>query len=286
MKKKLKRLFLSLLLFLILTVFYSRYMEPEMLTVKEITVETGMDIEQCRIIFFTDTHFGTLYDEKNVEKIVKMINERDADIVIFGGDLLDNYARDKETLDMEYLQEELSKIEAKYGKYAVFGNHDYGGGAFRIYETFMNDCGFYVLDNEAVFLERFNIELIGFDDYLLGQTDEEFYQIQSNKFHLIATHEPVISRFIEGSGDTFIVAGHTHGGQVFVPYFTEKLLPSGSGQFRKGFYDMQDIGMDGFVQMYVSSGIGLTKYPFRFLNIPEIMEVNLIRNKELSAPYS
>ena len=268
-----------LLIFMLLIVCYSRYIEPERLVVKEITVETEMDIEECRIVFFTDTHFGALYDEKHIERIVEMINGLDADIVIFGGDLLDNYARDKEILDMEYLQEKLSRIETKDGKYAVFGNHDYGGGAIRIYENFMNNCGFHVLDDETVFLEKFNIEIIGFDDYLLGQTEENFYRIQSDEFHLIVTHEPVISKFIEGSGENFILSGHTHGGQVSMPYFTKKLLPNGSGQFIKGFYDTQDIEADIFAQMYVSSGIGLTKYPFRFLNVPEIIEVNLIRKE-------
>ncbi len=51
MKKKLKLLFMILLLFVILTISYSRYIEPEMLAVKEITVETDMDIEECRIVF-------------------------------------------------------------------------------------------------------------------------------------------------------------------------------------------------------------------------------------------
>lgn len=279
MKKKLKLLFMILLIFVTLIVCYSRYIEPERLAVKEITVETEMDIEKCRIAFFTDTHFGALYDEKHLERIVEMINGLDADIVIFGGDLLDNYARDKEILDMEYLQEKLNRIEAKAGKYAVFGNHDYGGGAIRIYEDFMNNCGFHVLDDEIVFLEEFNIEIIGFDDYLLGQTEADFYHIQSEYFHLIAMHEPITSKFIEGSGENLILSGHTHGGQVSVPYFTKKLLPNGSDQFIKGFYDMQAISADNFIQMYVSSGIGLTKYPFRFLNVPEIIEVNLIRKE-------
>ncbi|MCI9139738.1 MAG: hypothetical protein HFI78_08550 [Lachnospiraceae bacterium] len=206
MKKKPIHLFMFIWIFMIFIVCYSRYMEPERLVMKEITVETNMDIEKCRILFFTDTHFGTIYDGNHVERIVEMINERDGDIVIFGGDLFDNYARDKELLDMEYLQEELSKIEAKAGKYAVFGNHDYGGGAVRIYEQFMNNCGFYVLDNETVFLEKFNIEVIGFDDYLLGQTEVDFYHIQSDNFHLIVTHEPVISKWIEGSGENLTLS--------------------------------------------------------------------------------
>lgn len=279
MKKKIKSLFMILLLFIILIVCYSRYIEPERLVVKEITVETEMDIEKCRIVFFTDTHFGALYDEEHIERIVEMINEWDADIVIFGGDLLDNYARDKEILDMEYLQEELSGIEAKVGKYAVFGNHDYGGGAIRIYEDFMNNCGFHVLNDEIVFLEEFNIEIIGFDDYLLGQTEADFYHIQSEYFHLIAMHEPITSKFIESTGENFILSGHTHGGQVSVPFFTKKLLPNGSDQFVKGFYSMNGTETDTATQVYVSSGIGLTKYPFRFFNIPEIIEINLIRKE-------
>lgn len=279
MKKKIKLLFILLLLFAILIVCYSRYIEPERLVVNEITVETNMEIETCRISFFTDTHFGALYNEKHIKRIVETINGLDADIVIFGGDLLDNYARDRETLDMEYLQKELSRIEAKDGKYAVFGNHDYGGDAIRIYEDFMNNCEFQVLNDETVFIEKFNIEIIGFDDYLLGQTETDFYHIQSDNFHLIATHEPVISKYIEASGENFILSGHTHGGQVSLPYFTKKLLPNGSDQFIRGFYDMQAIGANAYAQMYVSNGIGLTRYPFRFFNIPEIIEVNLVRKE-------
>lgn len=243
------------------------------------------------MVFFTDTHFGELYDEKHIEKIVKMLNEREADIVIFGRALLDNYARDRETLDLEYLQEELNKIEAKAGKYAVFGNHDYGGGAVRIYADFMDSCGFHVLDDETVFLEEFNLEIISFDDYLLGQTEDNFYHIQSDYFHLIATHEPGVLRLIEVLVRALYYQDIRHGGQVSVPYFTKKLLPNGSDCFIKGFYDTQDICADTFARMYVISGIGLTKYPFRFLNVPEIIEVNLTRkllekNEELSTPHS
>lgn len=90
---KIKILCLLLLLMMISIVCYSRYLEPERLVVKQITVETDMDIAKCRAVFFTDTYFGALYHEKHLERIVKMIQELDADIVILGGDLFDNYAR-------------------------------------------------------------------------------------------------------------------------------------------------------------------------------------------------
>lgn len=59
----------------------------------------------------------------------------------------------------------------------------------------------------------------------------------------------------------------------------KKLLPAGSDQFIKGFYDMQAVSADTIIQMYVSSGIGLTRYPLRFSNVPEIIEVNLLRKE-------
>ena len=70
----------------------------------------------------------------------------------------------------------------------------------------MSNCGFYVLNDGIVFLEEFNIEIIGFDDYLFGQTETDFYHIQSDNFHLIVTHEPVISKWIEGSGENLILS--------------------------------------------------------------------------------
>lgn len=65
----------------------------------------------------TDTHFGRLYDEGHAGNTADRINELEADMVVFGGDLFDNYARDRETLDLACLQKELNRIEAKAGRY-------------------------------------------------------------------------------------------------------------------------------------------------------------------------
>lgn len=93
--KRFKFLLMLLLIFFILMICYSRFIEPEMLVMKEITTETKMDIEKCRVVFFTDTHFGKLYDVRHIKRIVGMINKLEADIVIFGGDLFDDYERDR-----------------------------------------------------------------------------------------------------------------------------------------------------------------------------------------------
>lgn len=278
-RKRKKRRWAGFLFLLIAAPFllagYARYVEPYMLITRTVTIEATKHVPECTIVFFSDTHFGKDYSEKNIERIVKRINRSEPDLVIFGGDFLDNYARDREALDLEYIGAELSKIEASYGKFAVWGNHDYGGGAVRIYQDLMTDGGFQVLENESCLIEELNMKVFGYDDYLLGRTEESLYQIQSQYFNLIAAHEPVVADFIENTGDNLLLTGHTHGGQVGIPAIREKVIPKGSGGYAKGLYTKEEIGTKSSLQMFVSSGIGTTLYPIRFLNVPEIVEIHL-----------
>lgn len=278
-RKRKKRRWAGVLLLLIAAPFllagYARYVEPYMLITRTVTVEATKHVPECTIVFFSDTHFGKDYSEKNIERIVKRINRSEPDLVIFGGDFLDNYARDREELDLEYIGAELSKIEASYGKFAVWGNHDYGGGAVRVYQELMTDGGFQVLENESCLIEELNMKVFGYDDYLLGRTEESLYQIQSQYFNLIAAHEPVVADLIENTGDNLLLTGHTHGGQVGIPAIREKVIPKGSGGYVKGLYTKEEIGTKSSLQMFVSSGIGTTLYPVRFLNVPEIVEIHL-----------
>lgn len=278
-RKRKKRRWAGVFLLLIAAPFllagYARYVEPYMLITRTVTVEATKHVPECTIVFFSDTHFGKNYSEKNVERIVKRINRSEPDLVIFGGDFLDNYARDREELDLEYIGAELSKIEASYGKFAVWGNHDYGGGAVRVYQELMTDGGFQVLENESCLIEELNMKVFGYDDYLLGRTEESLYQIQSQYFNLIAAHEPVVADLIENTGDNLLLTGHTHGGQVGIPAIREKVIPKGSGGYVKGLYTKEEIGTKSSLQMFVSSGIGTTLYPVRFLNVPEIVEIHL-----------
>lgn len=279
MKKRILLITFIVVIAFLSVIGYSRFIEPNLLVTKTLVIETQKSIEPCTMVYFTDTHFGKYYDVSHARKIVEKINEAKPDIVVFGGDLFDNFARDRDKIDFQYLKEELQKIEVKIGKYAVWGNHDYGGGAIRIYEDFMTSCGFEILDNESVELANYGIKLIGYDDYLMGWTDPSLYKIESDLFNVIIAHEPIVSQFIESRSENFLLSGHTHGGQVSIPFITNKFLPEGSGQFRKGFYTEKDINTAISLKMYTSSGIGMTRYPFRFLNIPEIIQINFQHGK-------
>lgn len=272
------RMFLTLFLLCLACVgllAYAYWVEPNMLVVRSVDVESDQVTQPCKIVFFTDTHFGQYYDISHARKITDQINALEPDIVVFGGDLLDHYLRDRDQMDLSSLSAVFAEIEAKAGKFAVWGNHDYGGGAARVYEDVMEASGFEVLDDESRLLSDYGIRVIGYDDLLMGQTDDSLYTLKSQAFNVIVAHEPVIAQKIESSSQNLVLTGHTHGGQVTIPFLTDRLLPPGSGEFRKGFYDAQEVGTDADLQMYTSSGIGMTRYPFRFLNAPEIVEINV-----------
>lgn len=254
---------------------YARYVEPYLLVTKTVAINSEKDVPESTVVFFSDTHFGQNYSEKNIERIVERINSSNPDLVIFGGDFLDNYARDRNELDLDYIRTQLARIQAAYGKFAVWGNHDYGGGAERVYEELMTGGGFQVLENESCLIEALNIKVFGYDDYLLGKTNPDLYQIKSQHFNLIAAHEPVVADFIGNTGENLLLTGHTHGGQIGIRGIREKVVPKGSGSYVKGLYSQKEIGTVTPMQMYVTSGIGTAIYPVRFLNVPEIVEIRL-----------
>lgn len=251
---------------------YSRYIEPNLLTVTKHTASRDNAKKSVRVAFFTDTHFGNFYSQEKLPSLVNSINKQEADIVIFGGDFFDNYARDlnEGLIDLKLITKNLSKINAKYGKYAVYGNHDNGGGASRIYDELMSDSGFTVLKNDTASLDKLKINIIGFDDYLLGDIQNPLPDIDNNYYNILVSHEPDAVDIHDVSNADIILSGHSHGGQVVIPYITEKTLPVGAKTYVKGKYDISDD-----TTLYVSRGIGTTVIPYRFLSVPEILVVDI-----------
>lgn len=265
--------FFGLLVFSIAFYIYCRHVEPNLLTINKYEISKTQGMPKCKIVFFSDTHFGELYSQDHIKKLVKKINKEKPDLILFGGDFFDNYARDVGILDLDLLARQLLEMQAVYGKYAIYGNHDYGGGASRVYEDFMKKGGFEVLRNENVVIEELGINLIGFDDLLMGEPDVSLAFVQGEGYPLFLAHEPDIAEDLDCSNAAVMVAGHSHGGQVLLPFVTKEILPYGAIQYYKGNYP--SVGKEDNIQLLVSSGIGMASYPFRFLNVPEIVAINV-----------
>lgn len=264
--KFIKNFVLPIIIIILGIFIYARFIEPNLLVVKSLNITSNTNYNNnIRVVFFSDTHFGNMYDESKLEDIVDKINNLNADLVVFGGDLIDSYY--KFPPDTSYIQSKLKQINASIGKYSVYGNHDYGGGAEKVFKEIMKNSDFTILENEIEVLSEWNIKLIGLDDYLLGNPDKSIVDnIDKNSYNILISHAPDIIDAMNMNNVNFTISGHTHGGQVTVPILTKKFLPPGGKKYVKGLFDIANNS-----KLYVTSGIGLTKVNFRFSNIPEIL---------------
>lgn len=251
---------------------YARFIEPERLVVRDIT-DTDPSIKQTiTVAVFGDTHFGFNYDTDNFQKVVDEVNANPPDILIFAGDLIDNL--EEYTGDTTMISRKLSEMNANIGKYAVFGNHDYGGGAEWEYEDIMNSGGFTVLKNEIITFDNYNLRLIGIDDVLIGYGDPSIAnKADADMYNLVICHEPDVVDYILDSNTDYMVAAHTHGGQICVPFYTEEFMPSYGEKYVKGEYLINN---ENQTIVYVTSGLGTTRIPARFGAVPELTYLTII----------
>lgn len=274
MRKFLKSIFV-LGLIIVAILVYSAFIEPNLLIVKNYSlISDKIQKEPIRVVQFTDTHLGDFFSLKQLQRVVDKINEQDADLVFFTGDLIDDAEHYQE--DLEEVAEILNQINAKYGKYAVYGNRDYGGGAERFYEALMAQGGFSTLVNDQLKIEINGtiVHIMGADDALIGyyEVESTVVGIHESNLNLLMIHEPdLIEDFIKYPID-LALSGHSHGGQVYIPFYGPIFKTALAEIYVRGFYDP---GSDFETILYVNTGLGNTKAPFRLFNIPYIAVFDL-----------
>ena len=263
-------IFFCVLLLILLScgiAFYSFYLEPFRLTIDTLSLESSLSRE-VRIVQVSDIQISRHYTTENLEKVVRAVNRQQPDILLFTGDLYENYASYR---DDEALISLLSQMDAKYGKFAIWGNRDYGGGAVRKYESILSQSGFTLLTNASVSIpvsDTDTVFLAGLDDALLGQPDItpilEQLSGDENTYTILMTHEPDTAEQYAQMGFDLIVSGHSHGGQVKIPFFPT-ITTHLAERYIDGLYSLNEQ-----TQLYVNSGIGTSRIPVRFRVPPEI----------------
>lgn len=275
--KFLKRLFLFLTAVLLaggLCVFYAFRIEPYRLTVNEYPLNSRGEVsDEVKIVQFSDLHIKEDFTSENLEKTVRLINEQNPDIVIFTGDLYDNYAVYR---DDEHITEQLANIHARYDKIAIWGNRDYGGGAARQYEAIMEQAGFTVLKNENRFVTTENGKTIlftGLDDSMLGSPNmPDSSELSNSDYGILLTHEPDTVEYYLDYGYSAVLSGHSHGGQVDIPFLPSinAAALSATSLAEKYSGGMYHLSSDGSSKLYVNTGIGTTHISARFGVVPEV----------------
>lgn len=268
------RILFLLIIIASIAIAYARYIEPHMLQTKEITLkypDAPEQVNDITIALFADTHFGDYYNLDDFSKVQDSLQKMKPDIIVFAGDLIDNY--DTYSDNIYILSEKLAEIDAPYGKYAIFGNHDYGGGAENEYMTIMEDGGFTVLKNDCFIIDELEVSIIGIDDVIIGYGDPEITsRCDSDNFNIILSHAPDVIDHVINNDVDLMLSGHTHGRQINIKYFDEYILPSYGRKYVKGLYEFNNIRS---TKLYVNSGVGMTKMPFRFLSPPELSYITI-----------
>ena len=212
----------------------------------------------------TDIHLGFLFGRQYAAELTELINRQNADVVLFGGDQVDN---DLEYVLREKSYEPLQNIKCKYGVYAILGNHDHFSGRVREELELFRSVGFHMLVDEAADLPC-GVHLVGLEDFRSEPRNpylEKLAGTDPGKANILLEHQP--RRFLEAekAGYDLYMAGHTHGGQQAPLNFVTKrmyLLDYGSKKFG---------GMLGVA----SCGYGLWGSPVRIGSTPEIVVITV-----------
>ena len=274
-KNKTKRILLSILsLFILLIIalpFYAWKVEPFLVHVNHVELGKKNERTPLNVVQISDLQVSEYFETNRLDKVIEKVNAQNPDILLFTGDLFDNYSKYPE--QMAPMIEKLKAFKANIGKYAVWGNHDYGGGAVRVYEDVMSAGGFVVLRNQGETLtlsDGRQVFLGGLDDSLLGNpsvSDTLAYR-QNYDYAITMTHEPDVADAFIGTDTQLVLAGHSHGGQVWLPFYPIKNVLA--EKYTRGLYRL-----DAITQLYVNTGIGTTSIHARFGVIPEVTQFTI-----------
>lgn len=269
------RLFVTLGLVAACLYVDARYIEPKLLKIETVTLTTDkLHLTQpLKIVQFSDVHLGEYYTLLDCQKVIDAVNDLKPDLVIFTGDLIDD---NKTFQDEEGTINFLQQLESRYGKYAVYGNHDHGGNGTRRYARIMKKSGFRLLKDEQTTIKLENgdqLTLIGLDDVILSRPNmaKAFKNVPEAHYKLFLSHAPDVADQAADYGVDLQLSGHTHGGQIRLPLIGAPFTPPYGRQYVKGLYTVGTHGM----KLYVNSGIGTSQLPYRLMNKPEVTMILL-----------
>lgn len=232
--------------------------------VHNLTVTTDKPMPQpLKIALVSDTHLGRWFGNRQIQKMVTLIDAQHPDVVVIAGDIMNDTTI---AYDNTNMHEQLSKLKAPLGVYATLGNHDYQGYDEQIARA-VEKAGIKALDSESVLLDD-SVWLVGRSDDvdLTRLTAEELLtQVDTDKPVIFLEHRPDNIKEISPLPIDLHLSGHTHGGQIF-PLTT---LMKWFKPLAHGTKKIAD------TQFLVTSGYGFGPVPFRLGTRSEVWIITL-----------
>lgn len=241
---------------------WARFVEPRIIQVRETTLAgTGV---RARIVLISDIHLGIYKDAAFLDRVVDRINALSADTVVIAGD----FTYEPRQRSLHALFAPLSRLHAP--TLAVLGNHDQqapGPDIDRALRAALTDNGVCIIEGRIITTGA-GYRWAGLGDRWAGKDDPGFlHAAPSHLPTLVLAHNPDSAVGLAPGVAALVLAGHTHGGQIRIPWLYRQVIPSAHG-FDRGeqFAD----GPQGRVRVFTTSGVGEIGLPMRLFNPPTI----------------
>lgn len=264
-----------LFLFFGLIYIYARYVGTMGIQVREYNIineKLPSSFDGFSIVQFSDLELGSTFLVQDMEKLVEKVNELKPDVVVFTGDIVST----QHTLsdeEKELLIEHLSKMDPLIGKYSVKGDDDQYNG---VYEEVMDASNFKDISNnyELIYykgltpivlygLDSLNAEAQNFEStFSYPKEDEDTTYMAS--FRLLLAHEPDTVSKIGDYNISLMLSGHSHNSEINIPFLRDYYNIKGASEYYSENYNV------GGTELYISSGLGTSKYNVRLMSHPSI----------------
>lgn len=252
---------------------YAREVETRWLEVVPVTLtlpRLAREFDGYRIVQIGDIHLEDWTKPRRLNRIVDLVNEQHADLIAITGDFL-SYSVDSGVPGR--LVEALKRLRARDGVVAVMGNHDYLTDADLVRRC-LKESGTPELRNDVRTLRRDGaaLHIAGVDDVMEGRSrlDLLLQKLPEEGAAVLLAHEPDFADVSAATGRFDLqLSGHSHGGQVRMPFLGPVILPPHSQRYSAGLYEVGDM------LQYTNRGLGFVDVRLRFLCRPEITVLTL-----------
>lgn len=227
-------------------------------------------LEGFKIVQLSDLHFLPHTPLSLIRRAIACAKALQPDLIVLTGDYVTHEA---ETIFG--MTDVLGELDARYGVFAILGNHDVRTGK-RMISTALEGTGITVLQNEGILFDvgHSQLMLAGVDDCIWGQPDlaTALTHQPAAALTVLLAHEPdVVDKFSAAGRIDLQLSGHTHGGQIRLPWLGTPVLPKLGEKYVHGLHRIND------TWLYTNRGIGMVGMPVRFSCPPEVTELVLCK---------
>jgi hypothetical protein len=245
---------------------YAFWVEPYRLSIEHVVLKLPRlprELSGLTIAQLSDIHQSNYIREAHIRMAAEITNQLKPDAIVITGDYVYGLAE-----RAEECARGLAKLSAPLGIFATLGNHDHWESAEVVTRSLQSHTPIQMLNNDAVPIERNGkrMWIVGVDDVWERQAnlDKALRLVPKDAVKILLAHEPDFADEAARYPIDLQLSGHSHGGQIRIPFWGEMLTPPLGQKYPMGLYRI------GALQLYTNRGIGMVSPAMRFNCPPEV----------------